>query len=325
MRRREFVRFIAGAATGMWPARNRAQESQTVVGFLSSARGDRDSVVLSGFKQGLAEAGFVTGRNLSILERWTGDRLELLPNVISEFSHARLTALLVSGTMGALAATRRAGLNIPIIYVIGIDPVTIGVDEYRSRVDTEDVTHFTNVALARATCEFLSELLPRASHFGLLLNSENADAYMWADQIRRFASNRRYKLSLHESFDGRQLDEIFMSFRQTGTQGLIIASDTSFFRLRARIVRLAARHRIPAIYSQREFAEAGGLITYGLNVTHACRLAGVYMGNILKGEPLRRNSHAQPPAELVLNVATAKTLGLRVPESLLRRATALAR
>jgi putative ABC transport system substrate-binding protein len=322
MDRRRFI--LTAAAGAIMPSAARARDRAKVVGLVCNDRTDRRASMLHHAGRGLAEHGFVPGGNVSIVERWTAGRSDMLPRAIQEIASPIASSpadvLIVSGDRDALSAARRARLRIPLVYCVGIDPMLVGVEGHPFANGVDCLVTFSNAVMARPTFETAVELLPASAHFGVLVNPRNPDTELWTGQLSSAA--RGHRLSIVECIDEAGLETAFSALVRARVSGLIVASDGLFFAARHRLVALAARHAMPAMYAQREFAEAGGLATYGLNTAKAYRLAGAFAGQILHGENVARPT---PPhnVELVINLGTARTLGLDLPESTLKRAVTI--
>jgi putative ABC transport system substrate-binding protein len=315
-------RFILTAAAGVIvPSAAPARDRTKVVGLVCNDRTDRRASTLHHTTGGLAERGFVPGGNVSIVDRWTAGRSDLLPRAIQEIAGLPADVLIVSGNRDALSIARRMQLSIPLVYCVGIDPMLVGVEGHPFANGFDCLVTFSNAVMARPTFETAAELLPASAHFGALVNPRNPDTELWTGQLRSAA--RRHRLSIEECIDEAGLEAAFSALVRAKVSGLIVASDGLFFAARHRLVALAARHAMPAMYAQREFAEAGGLATYGLDIAKAYRLAGAFTGQILHGESVERPTPPPHNVELVINLATARKLGLDLPASTLKRAVTI--
>jgi putative ABC transport system substrate-binding protein len=316
MDRRRFI--LTAAAGAIVPSAARARDGVKVIGLVCNDGTGRRISMLQHAELGLAERGFVPGGNVSILDRSTGGRNDLLPRAIQEIADSPAGVLIVSGDRDALGAARAARLRIPLVYCVGIDPMLVGVEGHPFTQDVDCVVTFSNAVMARPTFETATEMLPASAHFGVLVNPRNPNSDLWTEQLEIAA--RGYRLSVVECIDEAGLEAAFSALARARVSGLIVASDGLFFSARHKVVGLAARFSMPAIYAQREFAEAGGLATYGMNIAKAYRLAGAFTGQILNGESVARPSPRPHNVELVINLGTARALGLELPEATLKRA-----
>ena len=320
MRRRTFI-TMAGAAGAAWPALVRAAPSLTVA-FMSSRAPDESAGVVAAFRDGLRQMGFVDGQNVELAFRWAEGRYELLPALAADLAAARVSVLFAAGgAMSALAA-RDATTTIPIVFVIGDDPAEIGLTASVNRPGG-NVTGVTLVtgSLAAKRIELLSELVPGARTIGLLVNSSNRGAPAHIEDAQRGAVALDRQLVVMGAATAPEIEARIADLKQAGVAALVVQNDPAFDSQRARIVAAVARHGLPAIYHVREFPASGGLMSYGSSLTDAYRLAGVYAGRILSGaKPGDLPVEQATKFEFVLNLSTARTLGLTVPAAFLARA-----
>jgi putative ABC transport system substrate-binding protein len=321
VRRRTFITLLGGSAVA-WPVAARAQQpTMPVVGFMSIRSADDSVLLVSAFRQGLNESGFVEGQNVAIEYRWAENRYERLPALAADLVRRQVAVIAaISGTPSALAA-KAATATIPIVFGMGSDPVTFGVVTSLNRPGG-NVTgaSFFAAALGTKRLELLRELAPKATTIAVLVNPtspvsdlERTDVQAAADAIGQ------QTMALNTSTDG-QIDDAFTAIVQHRIGALLVTGDPFFMRWRDKLVALAARHVIPAMYWGREFVEGGGLISYGTNQTDTYRQAGIYTGRILKGaKPADLPVMLPTNFELVINLKTAQALGLDVPMSLLMR------
>jgi putative tryptophan/tyrosine transport system substrate-binding protein len=319
MQRREFLGVLGGAATA-WPFAVRAQQSAVpVVGFLGIAAPAEWAHFVAAFRQGLREAGYEDGRNVAIEFRWAEGQGARLPDLAADLAGRKVSVIVPSAGIAAARAARAASASIPIVFVMGGDPVAFGLVASINRPggNTTGVSFLLNV-LAAKRIGLLRDLVPTATAIGLLVNPDNPNAK--ADTIAAQEAARTLGQQTHvvHARTERELDAAFASLMQERVAALFVASDTMFVSQRDRLVELAASHALPAIYDRRELAAAGGLVSYGANFAEAHRLVGVYAGRILKGEKPADLPVLQPTKfELVINLKTAKSLGLIVPQNLL--------
>jgi len=314
MRRREFIKLLSGAVAG-WPIGTSAQQSTPpVVGFLHSGP-ESQSQQLIGFRKGLGETGFVDGRNISIQYRFAEGHYDRLPAMVSDFVTQHVAVLAVGGGVQTALAAKSASGAIPVVFANGSDPVKFGLVERLNRPGG----NMTGVSFFTATLEtkrlgLLSELVPAARSFGILVNPKNETAEDQLKDIARGALTLGRPIIILKATDTREIEAAFEAFAQQRIDALLVASDPYFNGERKNIVSLAARYKLPAIYEWREFAQAGGLASYGTNLVDSYRLAGVYVGRVLKGEkPATLPVVQASKFEFVINLKTAKTLGLTVP------------
>ena len=293
-----------------------------VVGFLSSlSAGDRSRIVPS-FHQGLSEAGYVEGRNLSIEYRWAEGEYDRLPALAADLVGRNVVAIAaLSGTPAGLAA-KAATATIPIVFAIGGDPVAHGLVAVLSRPSSNvtGVTFFT-AQLGTKRLELLHELVPKAATLAVLVNQKNPPSALERTRVQTAAEAIGGRTRLFDASTEGDIDRAFAVIVQQRIRALFVSADPLFLNERNKLVTLAARHGVPAIYADREHAEAGGLISYGASRADAYRQAGVYMGRILKGEKPSNLPVIEPTKfELVVNLKTAKALGLTIPQAVLLQA-----
>jgi len=322
MRRRKFIILLGGAT--MWPLAARAQRSVPVIGFLGSAAADSFAERLQAFRQGLAEIGFVEGRNVEIEFRWANNQLDQLPRLAQELVQRRVTVIAAPGNTAATIAAHAATTTIPIVFYIAGDAIQLGLVDSLSRPGT-NLTGVTNlqVELGAKQIELLHELFPRAHSFGLLVNPTNrgvADSLIEA--VKSAARGRG--LQVHVLYASSEHDFGAVFDQTSQRSGLIISSDAFFTSQVKQLAGLALQYRVPAVYPFSEFAKAGGLMAYGASNTEGYRQVGVYTGRILKGEKAAELPVQQATkVELMINLKTAKALGITVPPALLARANEL--
>ena len=320
LRRREFITLLGGAAAG-WPLTAGAQLMPTV-GFLGSDSPDLYADRLRAFRQGLKETGYVEGQNLAVEYRWAEGRNDRLPALAGDLIRHQ-PAVIVASTTPSVLALKAATTTIPIVFFIAGDPVALGLVASLNRPGG-NLTGTTTLTLEVGTkwLQLLHEMVPTATTFALLVNPTSpalAEAQSRDLQTAARALGLQIQV-LHASTD-RDLDTAFASLVQHGSGGLVISSDSFLFTRVDRLAALAASHTVPAIFGFREFALAGGLMSYGASVTDQHRTVGVYTGRILKGERPADLPVAQATkVELTINIKTAKALGLTVPLPLLGRA-----
>jgi putative ABC transport system substrate-binding protein len=321
MKRREFIGFLGGATA--WVSGVRAQERRPVIGVLSSLGfpGLFADVQKPALSQGLKEAGFVEGKNVSIELRLADDHYDRLPSLAAELVRRDVAAICatdVPATFAAKAATE----TIPIVFVIGADPVKVGLVDSLSRPkgNLTGMSGFLSI-LGPKRVELLRELLPAADTIALLANPGNVNIKTDEPEIRAAADRLNHHLELLTASTESDLEAAFATMVQHRVGSLIVAPDPFFFSRSKQLVALAARHAMPAIYPDRWFADLGGLISYGINIPERNQQAGIYIGKILKGaKPADLPIQLSTKVELVINLKTANALGLKIPDLLLAQA-----
>jgi putative ABC transport system substrate-binding protein len=319
MRRREFITLLGGAAAG-WPLAARAQQAaMPVVGFLSSESADLSTRRLRAFHQGLGETGYVEGRNVAIEYRWAENEYDRLPALAADLVRRRV-AVIFANSPAALPA-KAVTATTPIVFTIGFDPVAVGLVTSLGRPGG-NLTGLTslNSEIGPKRLELLHELVPSATVFALLVNPTNSNAAA-TREFQVAARTRGLELHVLQASTEEELRSAFTSLTHLRAGGLMINSDAFFNNQSEQLAALTLGHTVPAISQYREFADAGGLISYGGSITDQFRQAGIYTGRILKGEkPADLPVQQITKVELIINLKTAKALGITVPLSLLGRA-----
>jgi ABC-type uncharacterized transport system substrate-binding protein len=313
MRRRDFIKGIAGAAAA-WPLAARAQQTaMPVIGFVGTSTANVPPLI--GFRRGLAEAGFVEGRNVAVEYRFSEGRYERLPELVADLLGRNVAVLFAAGGVQAALAAKPASATVPVVFANGSDPLRFGLVESLNRPGG----NITGVSFFTATLEakrlgLLSQFVPATTAFGVLTNPGNANAESQRQDIEQGGRVLGRLIAVVHARDEREIEDAFATLAQRRIAALLVASDPFFFSRREQIVALTARYRLPAIYEWREFAEAGGLASYGTDLTDAYRFAGVYVGRILKGEkPADLPVVQSSKFEFVINLKTARALGIEVP------------
>ena len=317
MKRREFITLIGGA-TALWPLAAGAQPAALpVVGFLSAGSLDGYANHAVAFRQGLSEAGFVAGRNVTIEYRWAAGQYDRLPTLATELVGHQAAVLFASGGLLSVRVARAAAAAIPIVFTTASDPVASGLVASLSRPDGNMTgVSFFGRALAPKRLELIRELLPKATDIAVLFNPQNPWHPGELADLQAAASALGHQLRFLSASSVAEIDQAFAQLGQQRPDALLLNTDLLFTSQRQLLVALAARHGIPAIYQHEEFTRAGGLISYGANPITAYRQAGNYTGRILKGaKPADLPVMLPTRFELVINLKTAKALGLMVPET----------
>jgi putative tryptophan/tyrosine transport system substrate-binding protein len=325
MRRREFIAFVGGIAAA-WPLAVRAQQPAIpVIGFLNAASSKGLARPLSAFLKGLGETGYVEGQSVAIEYRWAEGHNDRLPAMAADLVRRQVTVIAATSTPAALAA-KAATSTIPIVFETGGDPIRLALVDSLNR-PAGNVTGVTqiNQETVPKRLELLHELLPAAGVMGLLVNPADP-ALAEADASVALAAAHSLGLELHvlNASTERDFDGVFAKLIQLRGGGLVIGGDVLFTSRIEQLAALTVRHKMPAVYQWREFAAAGGLLSYGSNVSDSYRLAGVYTGRLLKGDkPANLTVHQATKVELYINLKTAKALGITVPLPLSGRADEL--
>jgi putative tryptophan/tyrosine transport system substrate-binding protein len=318
VRRRAFITLLGGAAA-TWPLAARAQPAAAapVIGFLRSASLTDATHLVAGFRQGLNDGGFVEGRNVAVEYRSADGHNDRLPALIADLL-GRQVAVIVANSIAA-RVVRTATTTVPIVFAGGGDPVKDGLVTSLNRPggNITGVVFFSET-IGTKRLELLRQLVPRVATIGVLVNPATPGTVEERGDIVEAAKAMGQELIVVEITSGAELETAFATFQQRGAGALLTGSGALLNSYRDRVVALAAQRRLPALYSLREFVSAGGLMSYGTSITEAYRQAGVYAGRILKGEkpgelPVMRATKF----EFVLNLKTAKALGLEVPDRLL--------
>jgi putative ABC transport system substrate-binding protein len=321
VKRRDFITLLGGAAA--WPLAVRAQQAALpTVGILGSESPDVFATRLRAFRNGLSETGYDQGRNVAIEYRWAESKNDRLPALAAELVQRQVAVIVTPGSTPAALAAKAATATIPIVFTLAADPVAIGLVAGLNRPggNLTGVTSL-NQEVGPKRVELLHELLPAATTIALLVNPTNPTAETLSRDAQAAARTLGLQLRVLHASAERDFDTVFADLVQLRAGGLVIGIDTFLTSRTEQLAALTLRHAVPAIYQAREFPAAGGLMSYGGNITDANRLAGIYAGRILKGEkPADLPVQQYTKLELIINLKTAKALGLRIPETFLLRA-----
>jgi len=320
MKRREFITLLSGAAT--WPFMARAQRAMPVIGFLSNASADGYRPMVTAFRQGLQESGYFEGRDVTIEYRWADGQTDQLRAMAAELVRSQVSVIATAATPAAIAA-KAATATIPIVFEMAGDPVRLGLVAGLDRPGG-NVTGVTNLSIeiTPKRLQLLYEVIPTAKSVGLLVNPANPTvAEIQAREARSAAQTLGVDLHVLNASNERDFDAVFANLIQLRASGLVIAADPLFTSQSKQLGELTVRHTVPAISGGRGFAAAGGLLGYAADSRETYRLAGIYTGRILRGEkPANLPVQQSTKVELIINLKTAKTLGITVPIPLLGRA-----
>jgi len=318
MKRREVITLLGGAAA--WPVAARAQQpAMPVIGFMHSQSSDAYTAVLAGFRQGLKEAGYVEGENVAIEYRWANDQLDQLPELAADLVRRRVAVIVAGGGAPSTLAAKSATMTVPIVLVTGSDPVALGLVASLNRPggNITGITFLTS-KLASKRLDLMRELVPQATTVAYLSDPRFQPAGIETNDVLTAARALDLEVVVVEVLGISDFETAFMTVRARGARAVLVGAFPLFTSNRQKLVTLAARHRIPAMYQNRDYALDGGLMSYGASQADAFRLGGIYVGRILKGAkpadlPVQQSTHF----ELVINMNTAKALGLTVPDKLL--------
>jgi ABC-type uncharacterized transport system substrate-binding protein len=320
MKRREFITVLGGAAA-TWPLAARAQQpAMPVVGFLNSQSPDTLADRLRGFHRGLKENGFVEGENVSIDYRWAENQVDRLPVLAAELVRRRVAVIATSGGPGVVLAAKAATTTIPIVFVVPEDPVRSGLVTSLARPDGNATgINLLTLELVAKRLELLREMVPGAVRVAVLANQANAAfAETTSKDMEPAARAMGLQIQFLKASTSREIDAAFVTLARQRPDALFVGNDPFFTSRRVQLANAAAHHSILATFGSREIVEAGGLMSYGVNIVDGWHQLGTYVGRILKGaKPTELPVVQSSKFELVINAQTARTLGLTVPEKLL--------
>ena len=322
MRRREFIRILGGAVVA-WPLAVRAQQpAMPVIGFLGSTSPNMYTVRLRAFHAGLKEAGYIEGQNAAIQYRWAEDQNDRLPALAAELVRRSVTVLVAAGGTPSAIAAKAATATIPIVFALATDPIKLGLVASLNRPggNLTGVANL-NAEMGPKRLELLREVLPAATVVAVLTNPTSGTGEPFLRALQPAAQALGVQLRVLNASNDRELDAVYAALAQPRAAALVISPDTFFNSRSQRIAELSLHHAVPTIYQYRPFAAAGGLMSYGSDETEYYRLVGIYTGKVLDGAKAADLPVIQSTkAELIINLKTAKALGLTVPMSLLGRA-----
>ena len=317
MKRRQFISLLGGAVAA-WPLAAGAQQAMPVVGYLNNGSPESDAPRLTGLRRGLNETGYVEGRNFLIEYRWAGNQPDRLPALAAELVRLQVTVIVAVGLLPALAA-KAATTSIPIVFSVAADPVQLGLVASLNRPGG-NLTGFNSFIgeLGTKGLAVLHELVPSSATIGFLEYPNNPVSELTTRDVLAAAPTVGLQVQILKASTDREIDAAFVSLVQAQTGALLVGNDPFFNSRIDQLVALAARHAIPTMYSVREFVVAGGLISYGTSLIEEYRQVGLYTGRILKGEePADLPVQQATKLELIINLKTAKVLGLQIPDRLL--------
>jgi putative ABC transport system substrate-binding protein len=320
MRRRDFITLL-GSIVAAWPLAARAQQLVPVIGFLSSRSANDSASIEAAFRTGLRATGFTVGQNVQVIYGWADGQFDRLPSLADELIERRVSVIVAVGGNTAAEAAKAATTTIPIVFVTGSDPIKTGLVARLNRPES----NVTGVALLASSLEqkrleLLRELVPNATTFGKLLNPRRKNSDVERDEIQSAARllGEHIQVRVLDASTARDIETAFEDIKRSKIEALLVGTDALFSFERKLILALAASYRIPAMYDSRIQVEEGGLISYGSSYADTYREAGIYAGRILKGaRPGDLPVLLPTKFELVINVKTAKTLGLNVPPGIL--------
>jgi putative tryptophan/tyrosine transport system substrate-binding protein len=322
MRRREFITLLGGAVV-VWPLTAHTQQPVApVIGFLDPRTPEVVAARLRGFRQGLKESGYVEGENVAIVYRWAEDRIDRLPALALDLVGGPVAVIVASGPSSSFAA-KAATTTIPIVFLVGNDPVQLGLATSLSRPGGNMTgINIFNSELGAKRLELVRDLLPGAARIAVLVNP--ADANLTERELKEVTDAARamsLQIQVHNANTSAEINAAFETIGRERPDGVVVGSTPFLNGRQVQLAQLAAFHRLPTISALRDYAEAGGLMSYGSNIVDSYRQAGVYVGRILKGaKPTELPVVQSNKFELVINAQTARMLGLTVPTSLLGRA-----
>jgi putative ABC transport system substrate-binding protein len=317
MRRRKFITLLGGAVA--WPLGARAQQSLPVIGFLNAVSPGPWTNLLAAFHKGLKERGYIEGQSVATEYRWAEGKYDRLPGFAVDLVRRGVNVIAATGGTPSALAAKTATKAIPVVFTVGADPVGLGLVESLNRPggNMTGVNVLTS-GLGAKRLGLMRELLPTVRLMAILVNPTSVLAKPQQDEIQQAALGINQDVRIMLASSEPEVDAAFHSMSQSGVRALLVGSDAFFNSKRDKLTELAARHRIPAMYEEREFAEAGGLISYGTSLADGYRQAGQYTARVLKGEnPADLPVVQVTKFELVINLKTAKALGVKISDNLM--------
>ena len=319
MKRRDFITLLGGAAAA-WPVAARAQQAtMRVIGFLRNTSPAGSAPVVAALREGLNESGYIEGQDVTIEYRWGEGHDDRLPELAADLVQHHCSVIIGGGSAAALAA-KKATTTIPIVFSTGDDPIQLGLvaSVNRPSGNVTGVFFYSGGILISKQLELLHQLLPKGSSVGILVNPRSPISGSQVRDAQAAAPALGQQLHILNASSERDIDAAFVTLTQNRGDALLNMGNALFFGYRDRIIELAARYKVPAIYDVRDYVAAGGLMSYGASITDAYRQAGVYVGRILNGtKPSDLPVLVPTKYELVINLKTAKTLGLDIPDRLI--------
>ncbi len=320
MRRRAFITLLGGAAA--WPLTARAQQPIPVIGYLGAASPPAGVQIMAALRQNLAEAGYVEGRNILIEPHWAEGQYDRLRAMAAEMVHRKVAIIVATGGTAAALAAKAATTTIPLVFSVTDDPVALGLVASLARPggNATGIT-FLLAELGAKQLGLLRELVPAATRIGLLVNPKNTTSKAQMSDVMAAASAMGATIDVVHASDSREIESAFAALVRNKADALVVGTDPFLYSRRVQLAILASRHAVPAIYPVRENADVGGLMSYGTSLTEMFRQVGAYTVRILKGaKPDELPVVRSTKFELVINLSTARVLGLDVPPMLLARA-----
>jgi putative ABC transport system substrate-binding protein len=322
VRRREFIGLLGGAAAG-WPIAARSEQAATpVIGWLSAAAPNQIRHLVAAFREGLADVGYIERVNVAIEYRFADWRYDHLPALAADLIHKQVGVIVTGATIPTALAAKAATSAIPIVFGVGDDPTKLGLVASLARPGGNATgVNFFSVELGAKIVGLLHELLPKARRVGLLVNPQNPANQATVRDVTAAAPTISAHIDIIQATDGREIEAAFATLAHTKADALLIGPEALFYVRRVQLATLAARHAIPTVSQLREYTDAGGLMSYGADLLEVYRQMGLYTGRILKGaQPSDLPVVQSTRFELVINLSTARLLGIDVPPTLLARA-----
>lgn len=319
MLRRGFITILGGLAGWLVPGAHAQQPAIPVIGFLSGGSPAEYGHLVAAFREGLGETGYVEGRNIKIEYRWSEAKFDRLKSLAADLVERHVALIAATGGSNSVIAAKSVTKTIPIVFTGGGDPVKLGFVASLNRPGG-NATGVTNISSTLETKRFdlLGEIIPKAAKVAALINPDNPNAEVEEKDLRSAADALARSILIVRASNEAGLNQAFATVRQAGIGALVVTLDPFLRIQRDRLVELAAQHKIPTIYSDRAFALAGGLMSYGTDISRMYRQAGIYAGRILKGESPSNLPVVQPTKfELLINLKTARALGLDIPSKVL--------